>query len=253
MLIETYYTFEMVQQSRSLQLLGHTLMRKVILPLMLITTLAIVAHVPGRAADLGAAPILKAPVVTPVYNWTGLYIGINGGGGRGSSHFIFPGAGTTTGDFNISGGLVGGTIGYNYQVGRVVLGLEDDVDWTNIKGSAVCPDQVTTCETSNNWLGTAHGRIGVAWDRFLPYVTGGAAFGEVRAKRPTVGSLSRTSAGWTVGGGLEAAIAGNWSVKVEYLHVSLDRFTCTQCSTVGDAVDITFRADVVRGGINYRF
>lgn len=228
-------------------------MRKVILPLMLATTLAVAAHEPGRAADLGAGPISRAPSVTPAYNWTGLYIGINGGGGRGSSHFNFPSAGTTTGDFNITGGLVGGTIGYNYQVGKVVFGLEDDVDWTNIKGSAVCPDLVTTCETSNKWLGTARGRIGVAWDRFLPYFTGGAAFGEVRANRPTVGSLSRTSAGWAVGGGLEAAIARNWSVKVEYLHVRLDRLTCTACSTVGDAVDVNFHADLARGGINYRF
>jgi len=243
----------MVHHSRSFQLLGETLMRKVILSLVLVTMLAVVSHVPGRAADLGKGPIFKAPPVTPAYNWTGLYIGINGGGGWGSSHFIFPGAGTTTGDFNISGGLVGGTIGYNYQVGQVVFGLEDDVDWSNIKGSAVCPDGVTTCQTSNSWLGTARGRIGVAWDRFLPYVTGGVAFGDVRGNRPTVGGLSRMSAGWTAGGGIEAAIARNWSVKVEYLHVRLDRLTCTPCSTVGDAVDINFNADVVRGGINYRF
>ena len=243
----------MVNQSRSFQLLGHNLMRKIILPLTFVTTLVAVAHGPGRAADLGTRPILKTPPVTRAYNWTGLYIGINGGGGWGSSHFIFPGSGTTTGDFRISGGLVGGTIGFNYQVGQVVFGLENDIDWANIKGSAICPDLVTTCETSNNWLGTARGRIGVAWDRFLPYFTGGAAFGEVQANRPTVGSLKRTSAGWTIGGGLEAAIAGNWSAKVEYLHIRLDRFTCTECSTIGDAVDINFHADLVRGGINYRF
>ena len=222
-------------------------------PTILATTLAVLTNAPAGAADLGTRPINKAPAVAPAYNWTGFYIGINGGGAWGSSHFVFPGAGTTTGDFDISGGLVGGTIGFNYQIGKIVLGLEDDIDWTNIKGSAICPDLTTNCRTSNSWLGTARGRIGVAWDRFLPYVTGGVAFGDIGGSRPTVGGVSRTSAGWTAGGGIEAAIANNWSIKVEYLHIRLGRLTCTQCSTVGDSVDINFNVDVVRGGINYRF
>ena len=78
----------------------------------------------------------------------------------------------STGNFNVNGALVGGTAGYNLQFGAFVFGLEGDFDWTNIKGS-VTTNCLSTCETSNTWLGTARGRIGYAFDRFLPYFTGG--------------------------------------------------------------------------------
>ena len=125
-------------------------------------------------------------------------------------------------DFNTSGGLVGGTLGYNYQMGQAVFGLEGDIDWSNIRGSAsACAG--TTCETRNDWLGTARGRIGYAFDRFMPYVTGGAAFGDIKASAAGIGDANETKAGWTVGGGVEAAIAGPWTAKVEYLYVDLGR------------------------------
>src|SRR5437868_15161607 len=90
----------------------------------------------AAAADLGRRgqqmPV-KAPYMAPVYNWTGLYLGINGGGGWGRSAWTSPGL--TTGDFNLSGGMIGGTAGYNWQAGQAVFGLEGDIDWANIKGS----------------------------------------------------------------------------------------------------------------------
>ena len=116
----------------------------------------------------------SAPVYAPLFSWTGFYIGINGGGGFGSSNWDL------TGSRTVSGGLVGGTVGYNYQFGQAVAGIEGDVDWSGINGSTsnnVCP---FGCKTSNSWLATVRGRLGYAADSFMPYVTGGAAFGNIQ-------------------------------------------------------------------------
>ena len=130
----------------------------------------------------------------PVYNWTGFYIGINGGGGFGRSQW------DSTGSFNTSGGLVGGTVGYNYQFGQGVVGLEGDIDWANINGTTNTSAPLG-CKTSDHWLSTVRGRLGYAADRFMPFVTGGAAFGDIRASTPGFAGASTTNAGWTVGGG----------------------------------------------------
>ena len=207
----------------------------------------------ASAADLGrrAAPAMpvKAPAYAP-YNWTGFYLGINGGYAWGSSEWSAP-AGSV--NFDTRGGLVGGTVGYNVQMNQVVFGLEGDLDWTSIRGSTstgICAGG--TCETRNNWLGTARGRIGYAFDRFLPYVTGGAAFGDVKAEPAGLGSSTETRFGWTLGGGLEAAIAGPWTAKVEYLYTDLGKTNCG-ASVCGASTDVDFRANIVRAGLNYRF
>ena len=124
--------------------------------------------------------------------------------------------------------MVGGTAGYNWQAlgSPWVFGLEGDIDWTNIKGTfanAACP---TGCETKNNWLGTARGRVGYAWDRVMPYVTGGLAVGDIKANQAGFAGVSDTNAGWTAGAGIEAALAGNWTAKLEYLHVDLGNVNC---------------------------
>jgi outer membrane immunogenic protein len=196
------------------------------------------ADMPRRHAMPAKAPVYEAP-----YNWTGFYVGINGGGGFGRSDYSAP---VSSGSFNTSGGLVGGTLGYNYQMGQVVFGLEGDIDWSNIHGSAPCAG--TTCETRNNWLGTARGRLGYAVDRFMPYVTGGAAFGDIKTSIAGVGDTRTTKSGWTVGGGLEAAIAGPWTAKVEYLYVDLG-----DTGTAVPGANANFRSNIVRAGLNYRF
>jgi outer membrane immunogenic protein len=108
---------------------------------------------PASAADLAARPYTKAPPapVVAVYDWTGFYIGINGGGawGRSRQDSSVP---STTGRFNISGGLGGGTVGANWQTGAIVLGIEADLDATDIRGSTACPTAIFTCSTSNTWL-----------------------------------------------------------------------------------------------------
>ncbi|HEU4660532.1 MAG TPA: outer membrane protein [Pseudolabrys sp.] len=198
----------------------------------------------ATAADLGRALPTKAPeYVPPMYSWTGFYLGINGGGGWGTSSFSAP---FTTGSFDTSGGVVGGTIGYNWQTGPVVFGLEGDIDWSGIRGDTICAP-LTSCETRNDWLGTFRGRLGYAANMFMPYITGGLAVGNIKTNIPGFGSSDETNAGWTIGAGLETKIAGPWSAKIEYLFVDLGR---------GDSVlgsDAKFRTNLVRAGVNYRF
>ena len=198
----------------------------------------------ANAADLPShrAMPTKAPLYDAPYSWSGAYLGINGGGGWGRGEVSSP---FSTGSFNTSGGLVGGTLGYNYQVGQTVFGLEGDIDWSNIKGSSACG--VTSCEVRNDWLGTARGRIGYAVGSFLPYITGGAAFGNIKNTITGIGSSSDNKLGWTLGGGLEAALTGPWTAKVEYLYVDLG-----SGATVAGA-DAKFHTNIVRAGLNYRF
>jgi outer membrane immunogenic protein len=137
------------------------------------------------AADLSRrAPVYtRAPAIAPCYNWTGVYIGVNGGGGWGASRFDFSRLGTTTGDFNTSGGLVGGTIGFNWQTSNLVFGVEGDGDWANIQGSSACPIATFTCGASDSWLATARARLGMVDNQWLFYLTGGDAFGDVKTAR----------------------------------------------------------------------
>ena len=143
---------------------------------------ALVAAPCAYAADLSVAPIYKAPPPvqpSPVYNWSGFYAGVNGGGGWGHSYWSGNGTG-----IGLSGGQVGGTAGYNWQYGNAVLGLEGDIDWSGLKGtstSSLCPNG---CTTSQNWLSTVRGRAGYAFGSVMPYVTGGLAVGDIRASIP---------------------------------------------------------------------
>jgi outer membrane immunogenic protein len=199
----------------------------------------------ANAADIQRRQAMpaKAPAYVQAYNWTGGYVGINGGGGWGRSDFSAPFA---TSGFRTSGGVVGGTVGYNWQANQAVFGVEADLDWSNIRGSSACGVGLT-CETRNNWLGTARGRIGYAFDRFLPYVTGGLAFGNVKTSITGLGDSSNTKTGYALGAGLEAALSGPWTAKIEYLYADLGR----SGSLLGS--DARFNTNLVRGGLNYRF
>jgi outer membrane immunogenic protein len=202
------------------------------------------------AADLPARMPTKAPAFVHEYNWSGWYLGINGGYGWGRSNW--DSAVGTTGDFDLSGGLIGGTLGVNWQRGAWVFGLEGDGDWSDMRGSiSTC---VPNCETRNNWLATFRGRIGHAFDRVLPYITGGLAAGDVEAGFAGFPKESDTRLGWTVGAGVEWAIAGPWTAKVEYLYTDLGSFSCSTASCGGATpTNVDFRANILRGGINYRF
>jgi outer membrane immunogenic protein len=206
------------------------------------------AALPASAADLPRGTPYKSPAYVAAYNWTGVYIGINGGGAWGDSDW----SGLAFSN-SPSGGMIGGTAGYNWQGAGMpwVFGIEGDIDWTGIKDSGAC-GVAFSCQTKNDWLGTVRGRIGYSWDRFLPYFTGGVAFGNVDANRTGFSGSSSTNAGWTIGGGVEGVIAGNWTAKVEYLYVDLGDTGCTVASC-GVASNVDLRLNTVRAGLNYRF
>jgi len=210
---------------------------------------ALLAAQCALAADLSVAPLYKAPppAASPIYNWTGFYAGVNGGAGWGRSWWQ-----SQATSIDLSGAQVGGTAGYNWQFGNAVLGLEGDIDWSNLKGTsgaALCPG----CSTSDSWLSTVRGRAGYAFGGVMPYLTGGLALGDIRASAPGFAGASTTNAGWTVGGGIEIALPGNWTAKAEYLHVDLGKFNCgLNCST-SPTNNISMHDDVVRAGINYHF
>jgi outer membrane immunogenic protein len=214
-----------------------------------IALLGFAAVGPARASDLSVAPLYKAPpvVAAPAYNWSGFYVGVNGGGGWGTSNW------NSAGSLNVSGAVIGGTAGVNWQMGHAVLGLEGDVDWSNLKGtatSAFCP---AGCTTNNDWLATVRGRAGYAFDRFLPYVTGGVAVGDIKASTPGFAGATQTNAGWTAGGGVELALTNNWTAKAEYLHVDLGNMNCGFNCGVAPNNSVSLKSDVVRGGVNFRF
>lgn len=204
----------------------------------------------AAAADLPPAPgpYYKAPAYNaPFFNWTGFYIGVNGGGGLGTS------AWDSTTSFSLTGGEVGGTIGYNYQMGWAVIGAEGDIDWASIKGTTAV-GCAAGCTTGDSWLSTVRARFGYAADRFLPYVTGGAAFGNINASTPGLAGGTATNVGWTVGAGLEFAITPHWSAKAEYLYVDLGKFNCGAGCAAGAVTDnVSFTTSLIRGGFNYRF
>jgi outer membrane immunogenic protein len=216
-------------------------MKRLVLASVAIATLMGAAN----AADIARRTTMptKAVPYVQMYNWTGAYVGINGGIGWGRSNFSAP---LTSGDFNTRGGMVGGTVGYNWQAGQAVFGLEGDLDWANINGSSACGVGLN-CQTRNNWLGTARGRIGYAFDRFLPFVTGGLAVGGVKNSVTGFGDTTSTKAGYALGGGLEAALTGPWTAKVEYLYADLGR---TSAPAGGD---VRSKTNTVRAGLNYRF
>jgi outer membrane immunogenic protein len=200
----------------------------------------------AQAADLPSS--YKAPAyVAPSYaNWTGFYLGLNGGYGFGKSAWTSPAL-----DLSPKGALFGVTGGYNFQTGTWVWGIEGDLDMSTMKASTACT--FGTCETKDPWLSTVRGRLGYAgWANWLPYITGGAALGEIKAD-DTLGSAQKTRVGWTAGLGVEYALMTNWSVKLEYLYVDLGNMDCGgNCSPVTPD-DVSFKTNLVRAGINYRF
>ena len=217
---------------------------------------------PALAADL-PIPNLPPPLPVAVYNWTGVYLGINGGFGTGNSNWSDGPIGTT-GSFPTSGFLIGGTAGINYQIAEYVFGIEGDGDWSNLTGnsgstcgaiSAVVTPPVG-CQTQSQWLATIRGRVGYAFDRILVYGTAGAAFGKVQTGlNPPSTFDSTVEAGWAVGGGLEYAFAQNWTAKVEYLFVELPNISCTTVGNCGGAAGsiVRFNENIFRAGLNFKF
>ena len=226
---------------------------------MLLATAAVSAN----AADL---PVKAAPppMVAQVYNWTGLYVGVNGGWGWGQQDPLTPLSNRfDRSSFDINGGMVGGTFGAQIQQGYIVLGFEGDLDWANITGNGISTPTIAgiaqpfTLNIASNIraVGTVRARAGVAMNNWLFYATGGAAFVKSSANGTsiagvpcgTLGFLPNCSAsewrpGLAAGLGTEWAFTQNWTAKLEYLYIAV----------VGSGAN-TDHINTVRAGINYRF
>ena len=180
--------------------------------------------------------------VASVYNWTGFYLGIVGGGAWEDANSP-----------RMQGGFVGGTAGYNWQTGNVVFGIEADGAWADVNASATALGITVSSKTEA--LGTVRGRIGWAVNNVLLYGTGGYAWIDNKISATAGGvtiSESKWHSGWTVGAGVEAFIAPQWSVKGEYLYRSLGGET--YFSGLGAPVNTgTLNFHTVQVGVNYHF
>lgn len=192
--------------------------------------------------------------VTPIFTWTGFYLGIVGGYNWGKTDWTIDNIDVAR--FDANGGNIGGTVGYNYQfANNVVLGLETDLAWSGAKDDIRCFGVDVSCETQSQWIGTLRPRLGYAFDRFLPYITGGAAYGNVKlsAHDDVTGdtfSDSSTRFGWAAGVGVEYAFTDQFTAKLEYMHTDLGR----DDYLIDDLpVRAKWSANGVRVGLNYRF
>ncbi len=235
------------------------------------TPLVMFAPAQVMAADLpvpsGSAVYAPVPAVA---GWSGFYIGANVGGGMSRAHSEFSAAGATfaTADTDLWGPAGGAQAGYNWQSGALLVGVETDFQWSNLKGSistqcAPCiPATNASLEHDIEWFGTARGRLGYAAGGWLAYVTGGYAYGRAGLNGTATGggvtatlSQSAVQNGWTLGAGTEIALASHWSAKLEYLYVDFGTMTNTIAVTGLPAVtDHTrLQMNVTRVGVNYRF
>jgi outer membrane autotransporter protein len=235
------------------------------------------------------APVFKAPVAAPV-SWTGWYVGGIAGADIGRADYIVPGFAAAS--LHPSGVLIGGTLGYNYQIDRYVIGIEADGSWTNYSGSASCAPLIpggnaqqpffqTTCHDNMSWIATVAGRVGYLFGpRTLTYLKGGVAFGHEtwsvscnlgplngahsniggpseECLNPAGALLNNISAGDTrvggmIGSGVEFALTRNWSVKGEWDWIDFGSKTLT----ASDGTVFTAKqwsVSEVKVGVNYHW
>ncbi len=241
-------------------------MKKILMALVGVAALGTAA--PASAADMAARP-MKAPppIVAPIYNWGGFYIGANGGYGWGRRCLdVTVGIIGTEGCSDAGGGVAGGQIGYRWQSTNWVFGLEAQGDWANIRNSNVSllfPGN--TWSTKTNALGLFTGQVGYAWNNVLWYVKGGAAVTNQRwdlfntATGVGIFQASRTRWGGTVGTGLEYGFTPNWSAAIEYDYLfrvsdsSNFLFPIVGGPIVGVTANTRQDIHLITARINYRF
>ena len=235
---------------------------------------------PVMAADIPVKAPVVAPVMAPVvYNWSGFYIGGNIGGAWANAEYLNIANTTFFGDVggapafshNMSGFIGGGQVGYNFQSGAFVFGLEAMFDYADIRGDVnplrgglppLGQDDNFATRIQSLFLGTA--RVGYAWNNVLLYAKGGYAAGEVKVAvvdaagvNQGAGAASSWRSGWTVGGGVEYGFTPNWTAGIEYNYVRLNG---TAYELAGTAAPLlyTFAHQVrdthlVTGRLNYKF
>ncbi len=245
----------------------------------------------ASSADLNHRSVYKAPPPPPppvIYNWTGFYVGGNAGYAWGKSNVSttvnLPGAYFVPSDvsqiassgqdtIHPNGGTGGIQAGYNWQAGNFVYGVEVDFDALALNASRSITTQYISApgtfftinqSIKTDWLFTARPRIGWASDNWLLYVTGGLAVTDLKYGNTFSdtfgfvfenGSISKTKAGWVIGGGVEYGLTRNWSVKAEYLYMDFGDVSSTGVvagtDTLNHSADL--KTNIVRAGINYMF
>ncbi|MEN3931253.1 outer membrane protein [Microvirga sp. W0021] len=243
--------------------------------------LAVLAVGTASAADLPSRRTAPPAYIPPVFTWTGFYVGLNAGYAFNGDNKLknlnfngyYPdsfGATDKSDDGSFTGG---GQIGYNYQMGSFVIGLEADFNYIDLKrestsynytAAGLAYDELRG-QNKVEWFGTVRPRVGFTpVDRLLVFVTGGLAYGSVKTSAAysdfatgytLSGSKSDTRVGWTVGAGLEYAITDNFTVKGEYAYVDLgDKrriWTDINANQLSTKESTDFH--VVRAGVNYKF
>jgi outer membrane immunogenic protein len=239
----------------------------------------------ASAADMPTkAP---APMMAPVYNWTGFYVGANAGyaWGRANTATVSPGlpfsappadaiySAAESPNVNTRGFTGGVQAGYNQQMNNIVWGIETDFNAFGLRGSAdttVTPpgnvQVLSHTDVKTDWLWTLRPRVGFASGPWLVYATGGLAVTQIKYSQTNtyvglvpseVGSMSTTKAGWTAGAGAEMMLTHNWSVKAEYLYVSFGTNSTTVVNPINVATNFShatdLKASIARLGLNYKF
>lgn len=227
------------------------------------------------------APVFKAPVAEAV-SWTGFYVGGYGGANLGTADWNFVGGSAAP---HIGGYDVGGDAGYNWQTGRWVLGIEGDLEKTNLNGGTACgpifavptgpavatagPMFQMTCNAKADWLAAATARVGYTWDRALFYVKGGGAWTDERfsatcnfptgpfgctnpaAAASTGFTASTGRAGWVIGYGAEYALTRSWAAKAETDYISFGDRSVT--ASDGSVLNVGMHLWETKVGLDYRF
>jgi outer membrane immunogenic protein len=265
--------------------------------MFLAASILAISTMAASAADM-APRYSKAPpvIVEPVYDWSGFYIGINGGGAWGRTDTSLVATNGTLGFFdlanipgvnaagsnriNTSGAIAGGQIGYVWQGGKAIFGIEAAFDWTNLKGSRTNtqayfdnPNIFSVYQNpSSDWLFTFLGRIGYDMGAWYPYITGGLAVADLKygfnytdvffaAGCPCAAAFSQTKLGGAVGAGLAWKLSSNWSLRGEYLYIAFEDLNASS-RLVGGPIDpgtanfshtAKFSESIARVSLDYRF
>lgn len=203
---------------------------------------ALAADLPSRSAS----PYMEPVYAPPPFSWTGVYFGLNGGlGWANTSNDTFGG---------LSGGVIGGTAGFNYQLGQIVLGVEGDWDWASLSSSQSFLWQTNTMDLNQTL--TARARVGYAWNRTLFFVTGGyAAVGTTSTVSTPAfgwsGSQSQWINGGVIGAGVEYAFTDHLTAKAEYLYLPLSDATYFNSPFYSSRAPVDM--SLLRAGLNYKF
>jgi outer membrane immunogenic protein len=205
----------------------------------------------AMAADAPVrAPVQKAVVAAPP-TWAGGYVGIYGGWGWGDSRHSNPDGSFASNHFDVDGGLLGFTSGYNWQHGMWVFGYESDFarSWIDGQENAIC---APPCFTDMRWLSTYRLRAGPSTPEHFVYVTGGVAIGDVKAGAGPF-TDKENMVGWTAGIGWEGRVAPMWTAKIEYLYVDLGTDGIHVFGGNPFKTDVRFDTHIIKAGLNYKF